>query len=65
MRGGQKVMKTKEGIRFDIEQERNKLHKMKQRYRDFNHPKVLRQSIVLDELINQYNRFLKENKPIA
>ena len=58
-------METKEGIKFSIEQERHKLHKMK-RYRDFNHPKVLRQSIVLDELINQYNRFLlKENKPIA
>ncbi|ANY73205.1 MULTISPECIES: aspartyl-phosphate phosphatase Spo0E family protein [Paenibacillus] len=58
-------MKTKDGMKFDIERERNKLHKMKQRYRDFNHPKVLEQSAVLDELINQYNRFLREDKPIA
>lgn len=58
-------METKEGIQTNIERERHKLHIMKQRYREFNHPKVLGQSLVLDELINKYNRFLKENKPIA
>lgn len=58
-------METKEGIQFSIERERYKLHIMKERYREFNHPKVLGQSLVLDELINKYNRFLKKNKPIA
>lgn len=46
-------------IQYTIEQERSKLHQMKRHYRDFNHPVVLRQSVLLDELINQYFISLK------
>ncbi|GAB6928506.1 hypothetical protein JCM10914A_24890 [Paenibacillus sp. JCM 10914] len=55
-------MKTMEVIKNDIEQERHKLHRMKQRYCDFNHPKVLRQSVVLDELLNQYSSSIRATK---
>lgn len=46
--------------RILIEKERLKLHQMQTEYDDLSHPKVLRQSVLLDELINMYNRtFLK------
>ncbi|GGF66338.1 hypothetical protein GCM10010912_09190 [Paenibacillus albidus] len=41
--------------RIRIERARYKLHQMQMQYGSFNHPKVLRQSVALDELLNQYN----------
>lgn len=52
-------------IKHTIEQERSKLHQMRRRYRDFSHPMVLRQSVLLDELINQYFISLKKTHPLA
>lgn len=42
-------------IRIRIERARYKLHQMQMQYDSFNHPKVLRQSVALDKLLNQYN----------
>ncbi|MFM9278628.1 aspartyl-phosphate phosphatase Spo0E family protein [Paenibacillus jiagnxiensis] len=54
-------------LRIRIERERQRLHLMVQKYGELSHPRVLKQSIRLDELINQYNRMGKEKikKPIA
>lgn len=46
-----------------IEVARQKLHFTWQKYGEFGHPKVIEQSIILDELINQYNRQIIK-KPI-
>lgn len=51
-------------IRIHIEEERSKLYQMQIKYDDFSHPKVIQQSVLLDELINKYNQaFLKERRP--
>ncbi len=56
-------MKGPLAIRIHIERERSKLYRMQIQYDDFSHPKVIRQSVLLDELINKYNQaFLKERR---
>ncbi|WP_405113088.1 aspartyl-phosphate phosphatase Spo0E family protein [Paenibacillus sp. FSL K6-1217] len=42
-------------VEVRIEQARNRLHILAEKHQDFQHPAVLKQSMVLDELINQYN----------
>ncbi|MGG4555403.1 MULTISPECIES: aspartyl-phosphate phosphatase Spo0E family protein [Paenibacillus] len=39
-----------------IEEARQRLHSLELLYGGLQHPKVLEQSIILDELINKYNR---------
>ncbi|MDF9844615.1 hypothetical protein M2105_005698 [Paenibacillus sp. PastF-1] len=45
-----------ECMKQSIEQARYKLNKLEQQF-DLLHPMVLHQSMVLDELINDYNRY--------
>lgn len=49
-----------------IEQARKKLNALAKEYNnDFQHPVVIKQSMLLDELINQYSRSGKQKeKPI-
>ncbi|WP_342564192.1 aspartyl-phosphate phosphatase Spo0E family protein [Paenibacillus sp. FSL R7-0345] len=49
-------MNDLEGIKQSIEQARYKLNKL-ERQLELGHPAVLHQSMVLDELINEYNRY--------
>ncbi|KUP23151.1 aspartyl-phosphate phosphatase Spo0E family protein [Paenibacillus sp. DMB5] len=49
-------MKDSECMKLSIEQARYKLNKLEQQF-DLLHPVVLHQSMVLDELINEYNRY--------
>lgn len=48
-------MKDSEILKQGIEQARHKLNKLQDQYY-LGHPVVLHQSMVLDELINEYNR---------
>lgn len=50
-----------------VEQARHKLHVLVQEYGELGHPKVIKQSQILDELINNYYRKKEINikKPIA
>lgn len=47
-------------VRIRIERARNKLHKLQIQYGGFNHPEVLRQSVVLDELLNTYDHSYRD-----
>ncbi|WP_339314345.1 aspartyl-phosphate phosphatase Spo0E family protein [Paenibacillus sp. FSL M7-0896] len=42
-------------VQVRIERARNQLHILAEKHHDLQHPAVLKQSVVLDELINQYN----------
>ncbi|ASA26193.1 hypothetical protein B9T62_05295 [Paenibacillus donghaensis] len=42
-------------IQIRIEQERQEMYLLVGKYGDLAHPKVIKQSILLDDLINQYN----------
>lgn len=49
-----------------IERARNRLYVLADKYGEFQHPAVINQSIILDELINQYNRAGEQiKKPIV
>lgn len=55
-------------VQARIEKARTKLHVLTEKYDgQFGHPVVIAQSVVLDQLINQYNRLHENNrkKPIA
>ncbi|WP_106769310.1 Spo0E family sporulation regulatory protein-aspartic acid phosphatase [Paenibacillus faecalis] len=54
-------------IQDSIERERHKLHFLTQEYGALGHPKVIQQSMVLDDLINQYIKLDKKKveKPTA
>lgn len=53
-------------MQLRIEGARNRLYDLAGKYGDFQHPAVIKQSMVLDELINQYNRAGKQiKKPIV
>ncbi|MEC0330587.1 aspartyl-phosphate phosphatase Spo0E family protein [Paenibacillus macerans] len=59
---------NEDGIQARIERERNKLHVLTEKYNgQFGHPRVIHQSMILDELINQYYQLHIRNikKPIA
>lgn len=43
-------------VQARIECARNQLHMLAEKHHDLQHPAVLKQSMVLDELINQYNK---------
>lgn len=49
-------------VRIRIEQARSKLHTLHIQYGGFNHPEVLRQSVVLDELLNAYDNAYRMSK---
>ncbi|PQP84526.1 hypothetical protein C0Q44_08205 [Paenibacillus sp. PCH8] len=50
-------------LKLEIEAARKKLYQLKMDYGDLLHPHVIQQSIVLDDLINQYNQ-VKIKKPM-
>jgi len=50
-------------LKLQIEVARQKLYQIKRDYGDLLHPHVIQQSMVLDDLINQYNQ-VKIKKPI-
>ncbi|WP_405154181.1 Spo0E family sporulation regulatory protein-aspartic acid phosphatase [Paenibacillus sp. FSL K6-0108] len=50
-------------LKLRIELERQKLYQLKMDYGDLLHPHVIQQSMVLDDLINQYNQ-VKIKKPM-
>lgn len=53
-------------VRIRIERARSKLHKLQVQYGGFGHPKVIRQSVVLDELLNSYyNTYRMKKRPPA
>ncbi|MNO26022.1 Spo0E like sporulation regulatory protein [compost metagenome] len=53
-------------IRIRIERARRKLHQMQMHYGGFSHPEVLRQSVELDKLLNNYsNIHMKQRRPPA
>jgi hypothetical protein len=54
-------------IQARMERARHKMHLLVQEYGGFEHSKVIKQSMLLDELINQYNRIdgQKLKKPIV
>lgn len=59
---------NEDGILVKIERERNKLHMLTEKYNgQFGHPRVIHQSMILDELINLYYQLYDRNikKPIA
>ncbi|QOS81749.1 aspartyl-phosphate phosphatase Spo0E family protein [Paenibacillus sp. JNUCC31] len=43
-------------IQLRIERARTRLHALAKKHRGVQHPAVIKQSMVLDDLINQYNR---------
>ncbi|WP_342416567.1 aspartyl-phosphate phosphatase Spo0E family protein [Paenibacillus sp. FSL R10-2782] len=53
-------------LRQRLEEDRQKLYDLQAKY-GFAHASVLKQSMILDELINQYNRhfYVREKNPIA
>ncbi|MBE0334920.1 aspartyl-phosphate phosphatase Spo0E family protein [Paenibacillus sp. 28ISP30-2] len=53
-------------LRQRLEKARQKLYVLQAKH-GFSHSSVLRQSMILDKLINQYNRhfYVKEKKPTA
>jgi len=60
------MMKRSMLMQLRIERARNRLHVMAEKYGKFQHPAVIKQSIILDELINQYNRAGEQiKKPIV
>lgn len=50
-------------LKLQIEAARQKLYQLKLEYGDLLHPLVIQQSMVLDDLINQYNH-VKIEKPM-
>ncbi|WP_434748851.1 aspartyl-phosphate phosphatase Spo0E family protein [Paenibacillus amylolyticus] len=48
-------MKRSMLIQLRIERARRRLHELAKEYNGFLHPEVIRQSVILDKLINQFN----------
>ncbi|MFC3749378.1 aspartyl-phosphate phosphatase Spo0E family protein [Paenibacillus sp. GCM10012306] len=48
-------------ILHEVEKARENLYQTQQRYGFLTHPKVIEQSMILDELLNQYQRKLMVN----
>lgn len=55
-------MSSPANVRIRIEQARSKLHKLHMQYGGLAHPEVLRQSVVLDELLNVYDQAYRMKK---
>ncbi|MBY0202671.1 aspartyl-phosphate phosphatase Spo0E family protein [Paenibacillus polysaccharolyticus] len=47
-------------LKSQIEDARQQLHQIQLQYGSLLHPEVIRQSVVLDALLNQYNRIRVE-----
>ncbi|MFK4302027.1 hypothetical protein ABH892_002131 [Paenibacillus sp. RC254] len=60
------MMESEETLQQRLENNRQRLYDLQAKY-GLSHIDVLRQSMVLDELINQYNRiyYAQLKKPIA
>ncbi|NQX49767.1 aspartyl-phosphate phosphatase Spo0E family protein [Paenibacillus tritici] len=59
-------MKKSMLMQLRIERARNRLYTLTNQYGNFQHPAVIKQSMVLDELINQYNVIGEQlKKPIG
>ncbi|WP_150272523.1 MULTISPECIES: aspartyl-phosphate phosphatase Spo0E family protein [Paenibacillus] len=43
-----------DNLRMRVEKARRKLYQTQQRYGHLTHPKVIEQSVILDDLLNQY-----------
>lgn len=53
-------------LQLRIERARNRLHILAEKHGGVQHPAVIKQSMVLDDLINQYNRSGEQmKKPIG
>ncbi|WP_154984310.1 aspartyl-phosphate phosphatase Spo0E family protein [Paenibacillus xylanexedens] len=42
-------------IQLEIERARNRLHELAKEYNGLLHPEVIKQSVILDKLIDQFN----------
>lgn len=42
-------------IQLKMERARNRLHELAKEYKGLLHPEVIKQSMILDKLINQFN----------
>lgn len=51
-----------ETIQECIEHARQRLYQIADQYAELWHPEVIRQSMVLDELINEYNNAIRSRK---
>ncbi|MBB6020976.1 hypothetical protein HNR77_002057 [Paenibacillus sp. JGP012] len=57
------MVRNPETLQKCIENARQRLYQMANQYTNLQHPEVIRQSMVLDELINEYNdakRFISQ-----
>ncbi|WP_083205374.1 aspartyl-phosphate phosphatase Spo0E family protein [Bacillus sp. FJAT-27264] len=50
------MQSSQPAILLQVERAREELHQTQKRYGFFTHPKVIEQSMILDELLNQYQR---------
>ncbi|MGE6668544.1 aspartyl-phosphate phosphatase Spo0E family protein [Paenibacillus xylanexedens] len=57
-------MKRSMLIQLRIERARNLLYALAEKHRGVQHPAVIKQSMILDDLINQYNKEGAQKKPI-
>ncbi|WP_285890545.1 aspartyl-phosphate phosphatase Spo0E family protein [Paenibacillus macerans] len=59
-------MSNSERIKLRIEMERKELNRLAQRY-GLRHKRVIHQSVLLDGLLNKYNKFtdVRRKQPIA
>ncbi|MEI2283420.1 MULTISPECIES: aspartyl-phosphate phosphatase Spo0E family protein [Paenibacillus] len=55
MNGGRTMVRNPETLQECIENARQRLYQMANQYTSLQHPEVIRQSMVLDKLINEYN----------
>lgn len=56
------MVQNPETIQECIEKARQRLYQIANQYPDLWHPEVIRQSMVLDELINEYNQATRMKK---
>lgn len=56
------MVKNPETIQECIEKARRKLHQIASAHAELWHPDVIRQSMILDELINEYNEMMYRKK---
>lgn len=52
-------------VQVRIEHARNQLHMLAEKHHDLQHPAVLKQSMLLDELINHFNKKEEQQRIIG
>ncbi|MBB6019643.1 hypothetical protein HNR77_000704 [Paenibacillus sp. JGP012] len=59
-------MKRSTLMQLEIEQARSRLHEIAKKYDGLLHPELIKQSVILDKLINQFNKTdgTQKTKPI-